>query len=144
MEGVGMAALIQFANGAPGIKYTLDKTKLLIGRSNNKNDICLPCGFVSKHHAIVEAVESIHSATQFDFYIEDLDSTNHTYVNDKPIKRTKLEDGDIVRIGKTTLKFDASGDIAELEAIDMEEHILPASQSRTWNFSRRLRVLGVD
>ena len=52
-----MAALIQFASGAPGIKYSLNARLLTIGRGTSGNDICLPCSFVSKHHATIEVVE---------------------------------------------------------------------------------------
>ena len=139
-----MAALIQFANGAPGIKYTLDKRQIVIGRSSAKADVCLPCGFVSKRHAIIELTDSLTNPFGYDYYLEDLDSTNKTYVNDKQITRVKLEHGDIVQIGKTTMKFDCSGVVPQLEPVEVSENIPPDGQSRTWNFSRRLSLLGED
>ncbi len=143
-----MAALIQFASGAPGIKYALDKRHTLIGRSAQGNDICLPCSFASKHHAIIMLVESILDPGNFDIYIEDLNSKNHTYVNDEPITRVKLEDGDIVRIGRTTMKFDSSGVVPELAAVEVDLELpnqTPSqSQSQTWNFSRRLSLITAD
>ncbi len=143
-----MAALIQFASGAPGIKYSLDKRHVLIGRTAQGNDICLPCSFVSKHHAILMLVESIIDPSTFDIYIEDLNSKNHTYVNDESVTRVKLTDGDIVRIGRNTLKYDSSGAIPELEAVEVDLE-LPnqadvQSQSHTWNFSRRLSLINSD
>ena len=143
-----MAALIQFASGAPGIKYALDKRHTLIGRTAKANDISLPCSFVSKHHAIIMLVESIINPGTFDIYIEDLKSKNHTYVNDEPITRVKLEDGDIVRIGRNTLKYDSSGEVPELEAVEVDLE-LPnlddvQSQSQTWNFSRRLSLISSE
>lgn len=133
-----MAALIQFASGAPGIKYSLDKQALTIGRGSSGNDICLPCAFASKHHAVIEAVSSHEGGGDYDFYIEDLDSTNHTYVNEKCISRVILEDGDIIRIGRTTLKYDASGKTSVLEALEIDCELPPVGQERTWTFSRRL------
>jgi len=143
-----MAALIQFASGAPGIKYALDKRHTLIGRISHGNDISLPCSFVSKHHAIIMLVESMINPGTFDIYIEDLNSKNHTYVNDEPITRVKLEDGDIVRIGRNTMKYDSSGIVPELEALEVDLE-LPnqagsQSQSQTWNFSRRLSLITSD
>lgn len=136
-----MAALIQFASGAPGIKYSLDKTNIVIGRCTNGTDICLPCAYASKRHASIEAKPSLEKAGAFVFYIEDMGSTNFTYVNDKPVKRIRLEDGDLIRIGRVTLKFDASGDTSVLEAVELDNTPPPQSQSKTWSFSRRLSLV---
>jgi pSer/pThr/pTyr-binding forkhead associated (FHA) protein len=143
-----MAALIQFASGAPGIKYALDKREILIGRQSLGNDICLPCSYVSKSHARIQAV-STPRGDGFDFYIEDLGSTNHTFVNDEPIKRVKLLHDDLIRIGRNTLKFDALSEAAVLEAVELSEDEQDddnhtSTEGRTWNFSRRLRLLGID
>ena len=139
-----MAALIQFASGAPGIKYSLDKPSIIIGRGTNGTDICLPCAYASKHHATIEAMPSLEKAGGFVFYIEDMGSTNFTYVNDKPVRRVRLEDGDLIRIGRVTLKFDASGDTSILEAIELYNEPPPQSQSKTFSFSRRLSSFGSE
>ena len=141
-----MPALIQFASGAPGIKYQVDKRYLSIGRGTKENDICLPCAFVSKHHAVIEVAESDSSEGGYDFFLQDLNSTNHTYVNDQPITRVQLQHGDVIRIGKNTLKFDASGKLPILDAIelDFELPVSDKSQSKTWNFSRRLRLIETE
>jgi len=141
-----MPALIQFASGAPGIKYQLDKRYLFIGRGSADNDLVLSCSFVSKHHAVIELVESESTDCGAEIYLQDLGSTNHTYVNDQPISRVLLQDGDVIRIGKNTLKFDARGEIPELDAIKLDFE-LPQnddSQARTWNFSRRLRLITAE
>jgi pSer/pThr/pTyr-binding forkhead associated (FHA) protein len=42
------------------------------------------------------------------FVLEDLDSKNQTYVNERPVppkKRRELKDGDVVRAGHTRLLF---------------------------------------
>lgn len=139
-----MAALIQFASGAPGIKYDIKQRRLVIGRGTLDTDICLPCAFVSKSHAVIEVVDALIDDQAYVYYLEDLGSTNKTYVNNKPVTRVRLEDGDIIRIGKTTLKFDASGVTPVLDAIEVDFELPPQNQSGTWNFSRRLSLLGVD
>lgn len=141
-----MPALIQFASGAPGIKYQLDRRYLFIGRGSDENDVCLSCAFVSKHHAVIEFVKSDTAERGYEIYLQDLNSTNHTYVNDQQISRVPLVHGDIIRIGKNTLKFDARGEYPELDAIKLD-YELPTtgdSQSRTWNFSRRLRLMASE
>lgn len=139
-----MAALIQFASGAPGIKYSLNKRHITIGRGNTGNDISLPCSFVSKHHARLEVIESITKPGSFDVYIEDLGSTNKTYINEEPITRCKLEQGDVLRIGRNTMKFDSSDGFPNLDPIEIDLELPEQSQSETWNFSRRLSVIETD
>ena len=43
-----------------------------------------------------------------DYVLEDLKSTNGTFVNDKPIERHTLAEGDLILIGKHTLSFTLS------------------------------------
>jgi pSer/pThr/pTyr-binding forkhead associated (FHA) protein len=46
-----------------------------------------------------------------DYFIEDLGSTNYTYINGAPIDRKQLAHNDVIRIGKHTFKFlDESAD----------------------------------
>ncbi|MBI1422473.1 MAG: FHA domain-containing protein [Gammaproteobacteria bacterium] len=141
-----MPALIQFASGAPGIKYPIEKRFVSIGRGSADNDICLPCRFVSKHHAVIEIVEDESGGEAYVFFLQDLDSKNHTYVNDQPITRVQLKDGDMIRIGRNSLKFDAKGKTPALDAIDLafESSTPDDSQAKTWNFSRRLRLISLD
>ena len=62
--------------------------------------------------------------------------------------RVKLEHSDLIRIGRNTLKFDASCEAVMLEALilsaDEAAAATSSEQSRTWQFSRRLRLLGID
>ncbi|OFW26888.1 MAG: hypothetical protein A3H97_21810 [Acidobacteria bacterium RIFCSPLOWO2_02_FULL_65_29] len=52
-----------------------------------------------------------------DFVVEDLQSTNGTFVNEKRVTRQTLQDGDVVLVGKHKLVFDrAGGDDAPAEA----------------------------
>lgn len=72
-----------------------DKEVITIGRHSN-NDIHIDSLSVSSKHArIVKYHEK--------YLIEDLDSTNGTYLNKKKISKEKLADGDLITIGKHTL-----------------------------------------
>jgi len=55
---------------------------------------------VSGHHACLSLDGS-------SFILEDLDSTNGTFVNERQITRHTLRNGDVIRIGKHALEFDA-------------------------------------
>ena len=73
--------------------------QITLGRGED-NDIVIPEGFVSHHHAVIYPHGS-------QYVIEDLGSVNHTYVNDQKMEgRAYIKPGDIVRIGMVTLRFE--------------------------------------
>ena len=67
--------------------------------SSPDNDIHIHSQFVSRHHAQIVS-NSSHAAI-----LDDLNSTNGTYVNSKRIKRHALRNGDSITIGKHRFKF---------------------------------------
>lgn len=70
-----------------------------IGRSS-ENDIVIDDSFVSHRHAFIREERG-------GFMIEDLNSINHTYLNDEMLRqRTSLQSGDMIRIGLVTFKFE--------------------------------------
>jgi hypothetical protein len=78
----------------------LDSVPLTVGR-DGENDIPLPGDtFASAAHARFEPRAD-------GVWLEDVGSTNGTYVNGVKIKRPKrLEPGDIVKIGETDFRFE--------------------------------------
>ena len=96
-----MALLIQFTENGAGIKLSIEKQRTTIGRDAN-NDISLDDELVSKEHAVLEVISS---EDKVEFLLQDLNSTNHTFVNDAPIDLHKLKDGDLVRIGMSDFRF---------------------------------------
>ncbi|WP_020677256.1 FHA domain-containing protein [Geopsychrobacter electrodiphilus] len=81
--------------------YETDNDDLSIGRSAS-NDIRIDNLAVSSQHAKIRKVMNT-------YLIEDLKSTNGTFVNEKQIDRYELIDGDRVTIGKHSLLFSISG-----------------------------------
>ncbi len=130
--GLKMAVLIQFANGAPGIKFELDKSMFRIGRSLD-NDLCIPDGFVSKAHAVIERKPSDRLDGSFDYFISDLKSTNKTFVNDSQVKRFRLNDDDVVRIGNNSFKF-----VTEVQDQSIDSKSQPKG-AKVHQLSRRLQ-----
>lgn len=88
--------LLKFNNSVLKV-FQSDKAGITIGR-NLKNDLQIDNLAVSNFHARIER-------SQDRYYIEDLDSTNGTYVNEEKIVRCELQDGDAASIGKHTLTF---------------------------------------
>ena len=72
-----------------------DKEVITIGR-NVKNDIQIDNLSVSKQHARIVK-------HQGKYYVEDMKSTNGTYLNEKKITKQKLTDNDVITVGKHTL-----------------------------------------
>lgn len=96
-----MAFLIQTSENGAGIKVSIEKQRTTIGRDVN-NDISLDDELVSKDHAVLEVISAEDEIT---FFVQDLKSTNHTFVNDVPIDLHKLKDGDLIRIGMSDFRF---------------------------------------
>lgn len=83
--------------GAVLASYETENDLITIGR-NPKNDIHIDNLAVSSDHAVIKKVMSV-------YFIEDLQSTNGTFVNEKQIDKYELLDGDHVIIGKHSLDF---------------------------------------
>jgi len=77
------------------VQITKDKTTL--GR-RPYNDIVIDNLAVSGEHAVLQMVGA-------DVFIEDLNSTNGTYINGKAIKKQLLAHNDTVEIGKYKIKY---------------------------------------
>lgn len=80
----------------------INLNQMRIGRAAD-NEIIIEDDAVSSHHAILSMKPGADGGKEY--FIEDLNSTNHTFVNNKEIKRQSLTEGDIIRIGTTRLKF---------------------------------------
>ena len=99
-----MALIVQLHEGVAINKYPLDEPKLTIGRSP-ENEIYIDDSVGSSKHALIERLENVESDQRPDFFIEDLDSTNSTFVNGKKITRQKLQHEDVFRVGFASFKF---------------------------------------
>ena len=95
--GHGEACIIVIYGPELGKRLPLGNATFGIGRSA-KNDLFLDQESISRQHARITFDGSRH-------WVQDLNSTNGTYVNDKLVQETELSDGDQVRIGRSILKF---------------------------------------
>ena len=75
----------------------LAKERITIGRKPH-NDIQIDNLAISGEHAVVITILN-------DSFLEDLGSTNGTFVNGQPVKKHFLQNGDVIELGKYSLKF---------------------------------------
>jgi pSer/pThr/pTyr-binding forkhead associated (FHA) protein len=99
-----MAILVLLHEGLTIKKIAIEKPEMTIGRSTDC-DIFLDDNMVSGSHARIEMKESTRNKGVFDYFIQDLGSTNQTFVNSEAITRKKLEHNDKIRIGRHLFKF---------------------------------------
>lgn len=99
-----MAHLIYKKGGASPIQFPIGNDGVTIGRHQD-NAICIDDSLVSKSHMKIEVKESEQDPGILEYFIEDLGSTNQTFVNNRKITRKKLRNNDIIRMGVTILVF---------------------------------------
>lgn len=78
-------------------EYEMTRTPFTIGRKPD-NDLCLEDPAVSAHHARIVQVQEV-------LFLEDLGSTNGSFVNEQKIDRRQLQDADSIRLGSHRLIF---------------------------------------
>ncbi len=104
-----MARLILSLDGQVLAEYNMTKERYTLGRLPD-NDVRIDNPAVSGHHALIINILN-------DSFLEDLNSTNGTYVNGKLIKKHALQHGDVVTIGHHHLRFVDS----EVETTEQDE-----------------------
>jgi pSer/pThr/pTyr-binding forkhead associated (FHA) protein len=99
-----MGKLVVSLDGVVIKEVQITKDKTTLGR-RPYNDIVIDNLAVSGEHAVLQMVGA-------DVFIEDLNSTNGTYINGKAIKKQLLTHNDTVEIGKYKIKYlvDERGD----------------------------------
>ncbi len=103
----------------------LTKERTTLGR-RPYNDIVIDNLAISGEHAVIHMSGS-------EVEIEDLGSTNGTYVNAKSVKRQELRNGDIVEVGKYKIRFlhDAEGENFEKTMVFKPGMVPPLVAPRT-------------
>jgi pSer/pThr/pTyr-binding forkhead associated (FHA) protein len=92
-----MPKMIVSIDGVVIKEVQLTKDRTTLGR-RPYNDIVIDNLAVSGEHAVMQMSGS-------DVFLEDLNSTNGTYVNGKAIKKQQLQNSDSIEIGKYKIKF---------------------------------------
>lgn len=96
-----MARLVLSLNNQVLAEYNMNKERYTVGRLPD-NDIRIDNPAVSGHHSLVINILN-------DSFLEDLNSTNGTYVNGKLIRKHALAHGDVITVGHHQLRFIDAG-----------------------------------
>lgn len=117
-----MPKIIVSLDGVIVKEVQLTKARTSLGR-RPYNDIVIDNLAVSGEHAAIQLVGH-------EIYVEDLNSTNGTYINGKAIKKQLLQATDSIEIGKYKIKCINDGPAADFEqtmAMGMRGVVEPAS-----------------
>ncbi len=115
-----MARLILSLDNQVLAEYNMTKERYTIGRLPD-NDVRIDNPAVSGHHSLIINILN-------DSFLEDLNSTNGTYVNGKLIKKHALQHGDVITIGHHQLRFSDQA-APETEQDEFEKTmVIPAGQ----------------
>ncbi|MDP3543776.1 MAG: FHA domain-containing protein [Elusimicrobiota bacterium] len=100
-----MPKLLLKFNAAVIKEIAMDKESIAIGRKPD-NDIVIDNPAISGHHCKLTLEGG-------GYYVEDLDSTNGTFVNEKRIKKSGLHHNDVVGLAKHAVVFLNEAELAE-------------------------------
>jgi hypothetical protein len=117
-----MPQLIASVEGVEIKHVYLQKDRTTLGRSPD-NDIVFDNMVVSGHHCRFDLKGLA------DVFIEDLHSTNGTYINGKMVKRQLLHDGEVIGIGNFRIRYAAASerpDFAHTAAMKFDPPGTPA------------------
>ncbi len=101
-DRAGPACLVVIVGPKIGTQIHLEQP-VVIGR-DPACSVHFDSDMISRRHARVESVAGIYQ-------VQDLGSTNGTYVNDRRVTTQRLQDGDRVGVGKILMKFLDSNNI---------------------------------
>ena len=107
-----VAKLVLSMDGLVLKEIPLNKQRITVGRKGH-NDVQIDNLAISGEHCAITTVLN-------DSFLEDLNSTNGTYVNGQPVKKHVLEPRDIIELGKYRLKY-----VTENEDEDFESRRAP-------------------
>jgi pSer/pThr/pTyr-binding forkhead associated (FHA) protein len=111
-----MAKLILSMDGLTLKEIPLNKERMSIGRKPH-NDIQIDNLAISGEHAVVVTILN-------DAFLEDLNSTNGTFVNGRSVKKHFLQNQDVIELGKYRLKFIAEATQGPTAQADFEKTMI--------------------
>ena len=118
-----MGRLILSLDGQVLAEYNMSKERYTIGRLPD-NDVRIDNAAVSGHHSLIINILN-------DSFLEDLNSTNGMFIDEKQIKKRRLRDGDVISLGVHQIVYTDLREVAEPTEADVVEDADDASDTGT-------------
>ncbi len=128
------ACLVIIYGGELGKKFLLEAENTILGRGS-VCDIRIDEEEISRKHC-----KFVNRGAHVE--IRDLESTHGSFVNDRQVTTETLRDGDLVKVGRTILKFLSSGNIEH--AYHEEIYNLSTTDGLTQVYNRRYLLDNLD
>jgi pSer/pThr/pTyr-binding forkhead associated (FHA) protein len=130
--GAGRSYVLRFISGKyQGGEFPIVNDKpIIVGRSSDL-DMVLVEDMVSRKHARI-------TMQQDQIWIEDLGSTNGSFVNGEKIKRARLKEGDRVLIGTSILKVIAGEGAQRADSTDAKANLENVAAARRTTQARTM------
>ena len=106
-----VATLFVLRGADAGLRIPLTKDSVTLGRTIEA-DLVFHDEQISRRHCMIQRVADSDA-----YVLVDLQSTNGTFLNDRPVTRCELKDGDKIFLGTTVLKFMLEDEV-ESELVD--------------------------
>lgn len=130
------ACLVIIRGARLGSRIVLAGNPVVVGRSVDA-DFQISDRSISRRHFRV-----YHEGSGY--WIEDLESTNMTFLNDEPVSRAPLRDGDHVRVSKTVLKFVDEDNIEAGYHSELHESTIRDALTGLYNRRHAMAVLRTE
>src|SRR5438552_4527852 len=111
---------LEITAGAGRMEFPLDQPQVTIGR-HSANALVISDGMASRSHCVIEKVGDT-------FRLRDLNSSNGTRLNGQIVRSAVMTNGDVISIGRTTLKLIVPG--APIDELT-EEDLVEAPQEKS-------------
>lgn len=132
MPNVTGATLLVIQGSDQGSRFAIEDDVAHIGRAAN-NEVRILDTEISRRHAELSCVNG-------EWSVADLNSSNGTFLNGKPVQRAALKNGDQIQVGRTILLFAANTDesVSSIaQRINLVPEADPTDKSRIVGRSRR-------
>lgn len=127
------ACLVIIRGARLGSRIVPGKEPLIIGRAVEA-DFQISERSISREHCRIFSEDGR-------YWVEDLGSTNHTWLNDERVERAALRDGDLIRISQTVLKFVDEGNIEAGYHSELHESTIRDTLTGLFNRRHAMAVL---
>jgi hypothetical protein len=131
--------LVVKRNGQTVNEFQFDRGPVYIGRHAH-SQVFLPDRAVSRQHA------AIFTTQEGKWVVEDLDSANKTYLNDKAIHKAEIKTGDCIRIADFIIEISLIADTDPDKSIHLEDTLVqtPRKHAVPTELPRKIITREVD